>query len=433
MFRSRRRKLECDVLEERALLSGVSGNVAAHAGVAPAHAKHAQVKHLTRAQAKSLHASIRSARAAVRAAEAFLAAQNAAPQAGTSSTGSIVGGGLITIGPAPTSQETDLFGQVAMETDAVSFLTQLEVLKGTTSNLQQASLSVLNDARNMDLLADNTASSLGIPIPATLVGSVRTTVQQAVTSLNGGQFEKAFATAMSSVGSMMVSQLQTMQGSGINSSLQTFATTALPIVQADMAALQAVANGGTSTLPTVSTTPSSSTLSSTDLNTLEASYSTNITERFLGQLTDLASNNLQVQLYGDKLIFDHEMSAIEEGNYAAATGTYLPPSIISSTDLSSAMQVLNAVPSSSGSSTSSYDRTYLQAMVSGHETDLSNNQQTITTTTNAALKQFAVDDMPTDLMHLNDAIYLMQQELAVAGSSNGSGSSSMARVRHVAS
>lgn len=441
MFKTRRRKFECDFLEERALLSGITGHVTAHADVASAHAAaksaHAAVKS-RHVSAKSLHASIRSARAAVRAGEAFLVAQQTTSSGGstdtgttgTGTTGSIAGGGLITVGPAPTSQETDLFQQVAMENDAVSFLTQLEILKGTSSGLQQASLSVLNDARNLDLLAGNVANSLGISIPSDLVGTVRTTVQQAVTQLNGGQFDKAFTSAMSSVGSTMVSSLQTLQASGINATLRTFATTALPIVQTDTAALQTVASGGTSTLPTVSTTPTSSTLSSTDLNSMESSYSTALMERFLGQLTDLASNNLQVQLYGDKLIYDHEQAATQLGNYAAATGTYLPPSITASTDLSTAMQVLNAVPTSSnGGATTSYDRTYLQAMVTTHESDLTNDESTVNTTSNTALKQFAVDDITTALMHLNDAIYLMQQELGTTSSGSGSGQSTVAHAK----
>lgn len=436
MFKTRRRKLECDILEERALLSGVTGLVPAQADVAPAHAAvksaHAAAR-TARLNAKHMHASIRSARAAIRSADALMAAQQATPLAGTAATGttgSITGGGLVTVGPPPTSQETDLFQQVAIANNAVAFLTQLEILKGTTSNLQQASMSVLNDARNLDLLAYNTANSLGVSLPADLIGNVKTTVMQAVTAVNGGQFEKAYATALSSVGSTMVSQLQMMEGSNINASLRTFATTALPIVQTDIAALQTVANGGTSTLPTVSTSPSSSTLSSTDLNTLATSYSTATTERFLGQLTALTSNNLQIRLYGEKLISDHEMQALQISSYAAATGTFLPASITSSADLSAAMKVLNAVPTSSGGGTTSYDQTYLMGAVSGHIADMTANENTVNTTTNAVLKQFAISDLPTDLMHLNAAIYLMQQELGSTGTGTGTGTGSTA-VAHV--
>jgi predicted outer membrane protein len=332
----------------------------------------------------------------------------------------VTGGGLVTYGPAIPNNQFDLFQQVAISNNAVMFLTQLEILKGTNATLQQASASVLTDARNLDLLASNVADPLGVPLPEDLQGSTMTTVRQAALAANAGSFDQAYLTAMNTVGTTLVSQLQMLQGSGINSSLSTFATTALPIVQTDTAALKSIASGGSNTLTPVSSSPSSTTLSSTDLSTLESSYSTTNTERFLGQLTDLVSNTLQVQLYGDKLVNDHEQESDTLGRYAAATGTYLPAAI-QGNDVTTATQVLGAIVTSG--STTSYDRSYLQAMVTSHMQDMSSNENTVNTTSNLVLKAFAVGDLPTDLMHLNGALYLLQH-------TGGASSTTRAAVRH---
>lgn len=388
MLKRSRRRLECDFLEERTLLSAVHGHVVAH------HAAH----HGSAADVKAGHAAIP-------------AAQPGSDPVGTA--GTVTGGGLVTIGPAPSNNDTNLFQNVAIDNNAVVFLTQLELFKGTNSNLQQAATSVLTDARNLDMLANNVANSLGVTVPADLQGAMQNTVRTAALAANGGKFDQAFLTAMSTVGSTFVGQLQQLEASS-TASLSTFAATALPIVQADIAAMTTVAGGGANPLTPASSTPTSTTLSSTDLNTLESSYSTTITERFLGQLASLVSNTLYVQVYGEKLITDHEQGSLQIGNYAAATGTYLPANITGSTDISSAMQVIGAGPSSSGGSTSAFDRTYLQAMITTHESDLSSDENTIGNSTNFALQRFAISDAYTDLMHLNDAIYTLK--LYVPGS-----------------
>ncbi len=256
-----------------------------------------------------------------------------------------------------------------------------------------------------------------MPLPAGLQGSTLNTVKQAALSLNNGSFETAYLSALNTVGTSLVSELTMLSGSGINSTLSGFAATALPIVQTDLAAIKTVSSGGSNTLTPVSTTPSSSTLSSSDLSTMETMYSTNIEQAFLGQLAALVSNNLQVQLYGEKLLSDHMTNQLNMGFFAAATGTYLPASL-QGNSVTTANQILAAVPSvatgtgTTGTGTTgganSFDTTYLQAMVTAHEQALSTGENTATTSSNLFLKAFAVNSLPTDLMHLNDALFLMR-------------------------
>ncbi len=405
MLKRSRRRPVCDFLEERTMLSVAHAQLVAH-----------------RQEVRIRVAEVRSERAAARM-DARLGRSDPAAVATTSTSsggtsGSVVGGGLLAFGTPLTNSEFDLFQQVAINDNAVAFLTQLEGLKGTTASLQQASATVLNDARDLSLLATHTAQTLGVSLPAFLQGSAYTAVQKAALATNGGSFETAYISALNTIGTSLTSELQMLSASGINSTLSTFAATATPIVQTDLAAIKTVATGGTNPLTPVSTTPSSSTLSSTDLSTAETMYSYNTSEAFLGQLAALVSTNLQVQLYGEKLVMDHTMNQLNQGFYAAATGTYLPASL-QGTDITTAKQVIAAVPTvTTGTGTgagtgstggaSSFDTTYLQAMITAHEQALSTCESTATSATNLVLKAFAVSALPTDLMHLNDALFLMR-------------------------
>ena len=115
-------------------------------------------------------------------------------------------------------------------------------------------------------------------------------------------------------------------------------------------------------------------------------------EYFLAQLTDLQTDDSNVDNYAEKLIEDHEQELVQLGSFAAATGTYLPASI-QGDNVQTSRQVLSAA------NTPSYVKTYLTTMVQTHTMDIQDNQQTLATTTNPTLVQFAQDDLPTDWMH----------------------------------
>ena len=181
MAKTSLRRLECDFLEPRSLLSGA----------------HASVK---------VHADLR----AVRLGSAQ-AAQLAIAQAQAGLAGAVTGGGLLPTGTAPLNADTQSFQQVAYSNNAVMFIAQLEVLKGTKPGDQQAAASVLTDARNLDLLAHSVASSLGVSLPSDIEGNIRTSVQQVAILANSGSFDETALGAMNQVGTTLVGQLQQMQ------------------------------------------------------------------------------------------------------------------------------------------------------------------------------------------------------------------------------
>ncbi len=120
MFKRSRRRPVCDFLEERTMLSVAPAHLAAHPS-----------------EARIRVAEIRAARFEARHGASDAAVSTATTSITTGGTsGSVVGGGLLSFGTPLSGSEFDLFQQVAINDNAVAFLTQLEGLKGTTSSLQ---------------------------------------------------------------------------------------------------------------------------------------------------------------------------------------------------------------------------------------------------------------------------------------------------------
>jgi uncharacterized protein (DUF305 family) len=107
-------------------------------------------------------------------------------------------------------------------------------------------------------------------------------------------------------------------------------------------------------------------------------------------------------MYAEKLINDHEQEALEIGRYAVATQTYLPANI-QGTNVQTSQKVLSAVNSRR------YDNNYLKTMVKSHTMDIKDNRQTLATTQNPTLLQFAQDDIPTDFLHRAGAQFLLRR------------------------
>jgi predicted outer membrane protein len=372
MAKRRQRHLAYDILEHRTLLSGAHGAVKEHA----------------------------HARALLARREAAVAARPASIDPPTSP---VTGGGLFTVGPAPSTGDIQSIQQAAITNNTVMFLTQLDVLSGTNPNIQQTSASILNDARNLDLAIWNLANTLGVNLPADIEGNDVSIAKQVALSANGGSFDQTYLSALNQVGTTLSGQLQQMETGAQAAAIRSFAATVLPIVQADIAAAQATATGnGSSSLTPVGVVPNSPTIAGADLASLETSYSMNLTERFLAQFTTLVTGNYRVQRYDSKLMSDHEMMAVQEGMYAAATGTYLPASI-TGMDIPMSMMLVNA------SGTRQYNRVYLKQMVTMHTIDLDLNNMTLSTTQNPEIRVFAMMGAATDVMHRQGAALLLKQ------------------------
>jgi predicted outer membrane protein len=314
------------------------------------------------------------------------------------STGSGMG---ITLGPALSNQDVQALQQITEANNAMMFITQLAILKDGDPTVQQASLSLLNDSRNLDLQLDELASSKATPVPSDVSGQAQATAKQALSATNTGSFDQVYKNTLVQAEQQLIGQLQ--QGtSSQDSDFQSLSRTALTTAQADLAIAQGLQSGNVGSLPNAVNTPSSSTLSSQDLQTLAQSYSGTMTEHFLAQVTALQTNNPNVKNYANKLISDHEQEDVQLGRYAAATGTFLPAAI-QGEDIQTSQHVLGSV------NRARYVRVYLTQSVKTHTQDIMSNQQTIATTQNPSLKQFAQDDIATDWLHRAGALLLLHR------------------------
>lgn len=370
MMKTRRRPLECDCLETRTLLSVTPGQMGAH----------------LRAHALPLRA--------IRVMP---------PVAHVMTPGPVTGGGLVNVPNAPVSADVLALQGAVSTNNLVLFLSQFEVLSGSNPASQQLALSILNDARDVDLALNGFAGSVAVTLPGNIAGNDQFLAQQMIAAARAGNVDQAFSSLIVQAEATLYTQLSQMSTSAQDASFRSFAMGLLPTVQADLAAAQ-----GTGTLAPVSRTPSSSTLDATDLNTLATYYAINTMERFLGQITLLVTNRSPIALYSAKLIGDHEGGLLALGGYAASTGTYLPAAIPAA-DAPMAGSVVAALRWARPRNTARYDRTYLSQMIMGHSDALQFTGQVIATAQNPVLKQFALNVQPTIYMHLIAARSLLRR------------------------
>jgi predicted outer membrane protein len=366
MRRNSRRDLQWESLEQRALLSGTHAHI------------HAQAQH-------QIHMS-----------QAAAVSGRASAVGATAPTGSTVG---LKVGPALSDADIQALAGVASANNREMFLTQLALLSTTTANVSQTSQTLLNDSRDIDLLINSFAQSKAAFVPSDIMTSDLTIADQVLAKVNTTDFVSTYLNALVQGETQQVNQLKQQSSAVQNADLKALFQTILPVAQAHLTAEQALLNGGSGGTAG-GTTPSSSTLSSSDLQTLEQSYSATLTEHFLAQLTLLQTSNPNVEKYAEKLLADHEHEDLQVGMYAAASGTFLPANL-------QGMDVQTAQHVTSAANRSGYNGVYLRQMVRSHTMDISSNQQTLATTSNETLRQFAMDDIPTDYVHRQGAQLLL--------------------------
>ncbi len=368
-MKTRRRRLECDCLEPRTLLSGTHGHMSAH--------HHAKV--------------------------AMSGAAHLTAPAQVDSVSPVTGGGLVNVPAAPPASDVMMMQSAASGDELVLFLTQFEVSSGTNAATQQTANSILNDARNVELALNVFANGLAVTLPPNIEGNDQALAQQMIAGVRAGNVDQTYSSLIIQAETAQVNEFQQMATSAQTASIQSFAAGILPTVQADLAAAQ-----GTGTLPPVSNTPSSTMLSSSDLSTLETYYSIDLMERFLAQMTLFVTNRNGIAQYAAKLIGDHEGANIGLGAYANSTGTYLPAAI-SASNAGMTDTVIAALGAPGAKGTLKYERVYLNQMIMGHTAALQYTRSAIATTTNPDLKQFEINVYSTIFIHRLAAVTLRQR------------------------
>ena len=322
-----------------------------------------------------------------------------AAQVGTSSP--VTGGGLVSVPAAPASGDVEMMQSAASGNNLVRFLTQFEALSGSNPATQQTATSILNDAGNVDLAMQSFAGSVGVSIPVVIVGNDQIVAQQMISGVKAGNTDQTFSSVIVQAENALVSRLQQMATGAQDPAVRSFAAGLLPTVEAD----QAAANG-TGTLAPVSSTPSSTTLSSTDLSDARDVLLDGPDGDLPRPAHHAGHDHYRDLLYAEKLMGDHEGGNVTLGTYAATTGTYLPAAI-DSADTPAAMTVVAALGATGGKNSAGYDRVYFKQMIMGHTMALQFCDTLIDTTQNPVLKQFAVNVVPTVFLHRMGAHVLL--------------------------
>src|SRR5262249_23700797 len=153
-MKMRRRRLECEHLETRALLSGSSGHISA------------QLRH---------HVMTTVSKPV------------AAPAAQVETAQSVINGALVN---APSDADVTALPDTASDNTLVLFLTQFEALSGSDASLQQTALSILNDSRDIDLALNTFAGGVAVTLPANVAGTNQALAQQMIAAVRSGNADQ---------------------------------------------------------------------------------------------------------------------------------------------------------------------------------------------------------------------------------------------------
>jgi putative membrane protein len=326
----------------------------------------------------------------------------AAPREEAQPSRSITGGGLVGVVTPLSSSDVIALQSVASKTNLIVYLTQFGDLSGSNATTQQTGTSILNDTRHVDLALDEFAANEAVTLPSGFANNYVILAQAMIAGVQAGSADQTFTKLIVAAEASEFMQFDHMAHSATDPAVRAFAASVLPTVQSDLAAAR-----GTITLPPVSNVPSSATLNSSNLSTLETYNSVDSMEVFLGELSGLVTKNYGILQYSDKLVIDHGQANVTIGNCAAASGTYLPAAI-SSGNAPMAQMIIAALPSAKTKSSIPYDRVFLEQMIMGHTQALQFTRQVIMTTQNPAVKQFAIDIAPTIYIHRLVALALLR-------------------------
>ncbi|MBX6313522.1 MAG: DUF4142 domain-containing protein [Isosphaeraceae bacterium] len=285
-------------------------------------------------------------------------------------------------------------------------LVQLAALMSNRSDVQQFATLVATDDQTTEVTLASLGSGKNVFLPHDIEGSDQATAKSVLQAVNTTNFDRAFATAMVQIEQADINRLQQLTNTTQDADVKAFAQAALALDQkhltAAQALLSAINSGGTSTVPSPSPMSGSSTLSTADQQFLRQFYSGSLLHQFLSQVVALQTSRTGLQRYALKLVNDHAMEDDRVLGYAMATNTSLPATLqgMDQTLARQVLQNLNTNPNGA-------ETTYLNEMVTTHQMDIQNNQQEINSTSNLNLRQLAMEDIPTDYLHMVGAQFLL--------------------------
>lgn len=170
--------------------------------------------------------------------------------------------------------------------------------------------------------------------------------------------------------------------------LNTNTNTATTNLNTNAATLNSNANSNASSNAVSNT---SKITTSSDKEFMENASRGGKTESQLGNVAIMKSQNEEIKAFGQKMINDHSKANSELSDLAKQRGVELPTMSLEQTQRMSDLAQLSGT---------TFDKAYIKEMIADHEQAIADFQKQANTGTDAEVKKFAADNLPTLKMHL---------------------------------
>ena len=292
------------------------------------------------------------------------------------------------------------------------YISEVELQSGRRANVRQFAQSVVADHQITNFDLANTATAVGITLPAGIATPSDVKIaEQVLAAVRGGNVDAAYLKAMQQINAQDVANDQQLTNQTADSAVRAYASETQGYDQNHLqGARQLLRSPGSTystTYPTttINTPPTVTTpASASDAQALQQDLSGGALEQFISQIEAQRGSRGDVQQYAQTVVGDHQVTNFDLLNTAQTVGVTLPSGITQASDIAYAKQVLAAARGRN------LDRTYLRVMQQINSQDVANDQQLIASTTNAAVGTYAQETLSYNMTHLQGAQRLLTSQ-----------------------
>jgi putative membrane protein len=300
-------------------------------------------------------------------------------------------------------------------------LGQLAQSKAVNASVKQFGQQMVTDHNNLQTQLTATISKTGTDFKPGMNDEDKKEAER-LDKLSGSEFDRQYMTSMIQHHQQDVAEFQSMSSSARSAEARQIATTGLPVVQRHLtmasqvgsqvgATSDVVAYNPTPTTPTTPTQnppvgpPTASTGTQSDVNAdmtfIRHAGSSNLMEIRLGQVAQSRASNSAVKQFGQRMVDDHTRLQNQLTAVVSATGVSFVPAMDASHQ-----QQASRIERLSGAE---FDRTYMQAMIQGHQDDINQFQTQSQSARSTQVRNLASGSLPLLQQHLSLAVQVGSQ------------------------
>ena len=299
-------------------------------------------------------------------------------------------------------------------------LGQLAQSKAVNASVKQFGQQMVTDHNNLQTQLTATISKTGTDFKPGMNDEDKKEAER-LDKLSGAEFDRQYMTSMIQHHQQDVAEFQRMSTSAPSAEARQIATTGLPVLQRHLtmasqvgsqvgATSDVVAYNPTPTTPTTSTQnppvgPTTSAGTQSDVNAdmtfIRHAGSSNLMEIRLGQVAQSRASNSAVKQFGQRMIDDHTRLQNQLTAVVSSAGVSFVPGMDASHQ-----QLASRIERLSGAE---FDRTYMQAMIQGHQDDINQFQTQSQSARSTQVRNLASGSLPLLQQHLSLAAQVGSQ------------------------